>query len=601
MKRQLRALSSFLLGALTVFGADDYKPGPDSLPQPGIQKGEMLKDKYLAKDGSVFPGTEREYQIYLPAGLDTSKPAPFMVFQDGVIYQAPVVFDNLIAKKEIPPLIGIFIKPGVVPAANDNALPRFNRSYEYDSVTDNYSRFLIDEFLPAIKARHKLNLSDDPNARGIAGSSSGGICAFMVAWHRPDQFRRVFTSVGTYVGIHGADQLPVLVRKYEPKPIRIYLQSGENDNDLYCGDWWMANQMMERSLTWNGYDVNHTWGTGGHNQKHATAILPDVLRWLWKGYPDEPVKANPRGDAKWRGYEVIGLGQDWQIVTDDKAVKSNSTMPVEYFAHQMTSTADGSVWVGSRDKAVLKIDGATGAAGTNPFGDNLVCGTAAHPNGALVSSMTKATESRASANLLTLIDQSGKQVSKSSIRTLDHMAFTISGWGFGTTGMQVIGFRFGEARPIFEWPVALRIPPAPELPHPAPSALAISPDQTLLYVAMSDTADVWAFQITEDGKLANGSAFCVLEGSPYWIDGLCVDTNGWLYVATSLGIQVCDQAGRVNFIIPTPQQPYDVCFGGKDLSELFIACGDTIYKRKTKAHGYISGQMAPIKPPPPKL
>ena len=95
--------------------------------------------------------------------------------------------------------------------------------------------------------------------------------------------------------------------------------------------------------------------------------------------------------------------------------------------------------------------------------------------------------------------------------------------------------------------------------------------------------------------------------------GLCVDTNGWVYLTTSTGLQVCDQAGRVNFVVsvppcePDPFHTYsrfyvrNVCFGGKDLSELFIACGDKIYKRPTKAHGYISGQMAPIKPAPPKL
>ncbi len=236
----------------------------DSKPQPNVPKGTMLKDNYTAKESSVFPGTQREYQIYLPADFDKTKPAAFMVFQDGVIYQAPVVFDNLIAKKDIPPLVGIFIKPGAVPAANENALPRFNRSYEYDSVTDTYSRFLIDEFLPAIEAKHSLKLSADPNHAAISGNSSGGICAFMVAWHRPERFRRVFTGVGTYVGIHGADQLPVLVRKFEPKPLRVFLQSGTGDNNLYCGDWWMANQMMERSLTWAGYDVNHAWGEGGH-------------------------------------------------------------------------------------------------------------------------------------------------------------------------------------------------------------------------------------------------------------------------------------------------------------------------------------------------
>ncbi len=488
-----RFFSSLLvLAAASAFAADDYQPGPDSLPQAGVAKGEMLKDKYVAKDGSVFPGTEREYQIYLPVGLDTSKPAPFMVFQDGVIYQAPTVFDNLIAKKEIPPLIGIFVKPGVVPAANDNALPRFNRSYEYDSVTDSYSRFLIDEFLPAIKAKHKLNLSDDPNARGIAGSSSGGICAFMVAWHRPDQFRRVFTSVGTYVGIHGADQLPVLVRKHEPKPLKIYLQSGENDNNLYCGDWWMANQTMERSLSWNGYDVNHTWGTGGHNGKHATAIFPEVLRWLWKGYPEGPIKANPRGDAKWRGYEVIGDGAWAQVLN----------LSGDY----------------------LNVDTTGEVKATN------------QPNARCV---------RHDGKTFAQAETQGK-----------------------TTGM------------------------------------TLSPDQTLLYVAHRDWNYLECHQVKADGTLSHRQLYGQLDPlleAPVEPKGMCVDTNGWLYVATSLGIQVLDQAGRVNFILPTPKPPIDVCFGGKDLSELFIACGDTIYQRPTKAKGVVSGQQAPIKPPAPKL
>lgn len=456
----------------------------------------MVKDKYTAKEGSVFPGTEREYQIYLPAGLDASKPAPFMVFQDGVIYQAPVVFDNLIAKKEIPPLIGIFIKPGVVPAANENALPRFNRSYEYDSVTDTYSRFLIEEFLPAIKEKHKLNLSDDPNARGIAGSSSGGICAFMVAWHRPDQFRRVFTSVGTYVGIHGADQLAVLVRKHEPKPLRIHLQSGEGDNNLYCGDWWMANQMMERSLTWNGYDVSHTWGTGGHNQKHATAIFPDVLRGLWKGYPEEAVKANPRGDAKWRGYEVVGAGE-WETTNLGKAE---------------------------------------------------------------------------------FLDVNSQGV---------------------VTRSQVPNARsINQAGELFNEVPGLH----------ASSFTTLTPDQSQYYATVPLTNYITILRTAKNGSAALLEPYAQLESKHSSDDldiadagGLCVDTNGWLYVATSLGIQVLDQAGRVNFIIPTPKQPHDVCFGGKDLSELFIACGDAIYKRPTKAKGYISGQMAPIKPPPPKL
>ncbi|MEI6536233.1 MAG: hypothetical protein WCN98_12880, partial [Verrucomicrobiaceae bacterium] len=184
----------------SIFSAEPEFPlTEDSKPHADIPHGELIKGSYTTKDGSVFPGTEREYTIYLPAkegnadtvrtdheaGKSAHAPgSPFMVFQDGVICDAPVVFDNLIAKKDIPPLIGIFIKPGVVPAANENALPRYNRSYEYDSVSDTYSRFLLEEFLPAIEAKHGLKLSTDPNDAAISGNSSGGIFGSIIdLWH----------------------------------------------------------------------------------------------------------------------------------------------------------------------------------------------------------------------------------------------------------------------------------------------------------------------------------------------------------------------------------------------------------------------------------
>ena len=487
----------FLSVACTLAAEPEFPLTADSKPQADVPKGTMIKDTYTAKDGSVFPGTQRDYQIYLPAGHDASKPAAFMVFQDGVIYQAPVVFDNLIAKKDIPPLVGIFIKPGIVPAANDNALPRFNRSYEYDSITPTYSQFLIDEFLPAIEAKHGLKLSNDPNHAAISGNSSGGICAFMVAWHRPDRFRRVFTGVGTYVGIHGADQLPVLVRKFEPKPLRVFLQSGSGDNNLYCGDWWMANQMMERSLTWAGYDVNHAWGEGGHNQKHASQIFPDVLRWLWRDWQTNiEVKANPKGESKWKGYEVVGAGE-WE---DAKLGK----------AEHLHVSPEGVV----------------------------------------------------------------KSADEANSRSYNQK---------GTHFYKLPGLH-------------------------AESNTTLSPDQTLLYATVPMSNYLFSLRVLPDGESGYPQPFVKLEPKPSHDEyeyaqacGLSVDTNGWLYVATALGIQVCDQAGRVNFILPTPKQPLDVCFGGKDLSELFIACGDTIYKRPTKAKGVVSGQQPPIKPPLPKL
>ena len=105
-----------------------------------------------------------------------------------------------------------------------------------------------------------IRLSQDGNDRAIGGSSSGAICAFTAAWERPDAFRRVFSAIGTYVGLRGGNVYPTLIRKYEPKPIRVFLQDGSNDLNIYGGDWWMANQEMERALTFAGYEVNHVWG-----------------------------------------------------------------------------------------------------------------------------------------------------------------------------------------------------------------------------------------------------------------------------------------------------------------------------------------------------
>lgn len=606
------SIALLLLSAFSFAVEPEFPLSADSQPQPDVPKGTLLKDTYTAKEDSVFPGTQRDYQIYLPAGFDKAKPAAFMVFQDGVIYQAPIVFDNLIAKKDIPPLVGIFIKPGVVPAANDNALPRFNRSYEYDSITPTYSQFLIDEFLPAIEAKHGLKLSTDPNHTAIAGNSSGGICAFMAAWHRPDRFRRIFTGVGTYVGIHGADQLPVLVRKFEPKPLRVFLQSGTGDNNLYCGDWWMANQMMERSLTWAGYDVNHAWGEGGHNQKHASQIFPDVLRWLWRDWQTNiEVKANPKGESKWKGYEVVGDGE-WERVLHEPATDHNRGLRTE-----MTSTADGSVYVhkGAIEENVtsfVRLDTDGGKQEVKVRAKVSVSGFRAGPNGCLRLFCDVEPPNR----FARIVDVSpnGKVVREITFGDKDneydppctnHGGICCDSLGrlyFAGCNDALIGrinvdgtYQYLHGQ---EW--------HSEVLGSSAGLICLSPDQTLLYIAnRGDRID--CVQLRSELPLFQHPQHFYLTANPYGMPfpvithAMCVDTNGWLYVATSLGIQVCDQAGRVNFILPTPKPALDVCFGGKDLSELFIACGDTIYKRPTKAKGVVSGQQPPIKPAPPKL
>src|SRR5947207_8032054 len=219
-----------------------------SADDPAIPKGEVTK--YTFENSKIFPGTVRDYWVYVPKQYDPAKPACVWVNQDGPQFGAvalnrertavtgPGVFDRLIAAKEMPVTIGVFVAPGVVKAPNDQALDRFNRSYEFDGLSDEYARFLIDELLPHIIADQKLNISNDPNDRCIAGSSSGAIAAFTAAWERNDSFHRVFSAIGTYVDLRGGNIYPSLIRKFEAKPIRIYLQDGSNDNNHYGGDWW---------------------------------------------------------------------------------------------------------------------------------------------------------------------------------------------------------------------------------------------------------------------------------------------------------------------------------------------------------------------------
>ncbi len=293
----------------------EFPVGPDSKPQEGVPKGEVLKFSF--DKSKIFPGTFRDYWVYIPSQYSPDKPACVYVNQDGVRYEAPVVFDNLIHKKEMPVTIGVFVMHGRVLAANaETALDRFNRSYEYDGLGDNYARFVLEELLPDVEMRkasdgRAIRLSKNGNDRAIGGSSSGAIAAFTAAWERPDAFSRVFSAIGTYVGLRGGDRYPTLIRKYEPKPIRVFLQDGSNDLNNYGGDWWMANQLMERALVFSGYEVQHAWADGAHDAKHATAVFPDAMRWLWKDWP-KPVKTGPTKNNTLN--DLLIPGQDWQLV-----------------------------------------------------------------------------------------------------------------------------------------------------------------------------------------------------------------------------------------------------------------------------------------------
>jgi enterochelin esterase family protein len=272
---------SFLLLTSPVLA--QYKHGPDSMEHPDVPKGKVTKHTWKSE---IFPGTERDWWLYVPAQYDPKLPACVMVFQDGGSYvntkgdfRVPIVFDNLIHKKEMPVTIGIFISPGTFPAEQGQK-PRSNRSFEYDTLSKQYAEFLEKEILPEVSKSY--NLRKDAAGRAICGISSGGICAFTVAWEMPDLFSKVLSHVGSFTNIRGGDVYPGKIRKTPKKPIRVFLQAGEKDLDNEHGNWPLANQQMALALKFKGYDYKFEMGREGHNGKHGGAILPESLRWLWR-------------------------------------------------------------------------------------------------------------------------------------------------------------------------------------------------------------------------------------------------------------------------------------------------------------------------------
>jgi predicted alpha/beta superfamily hydrolase len=302
-------IASVAPGALAATIGDVYRLGPDSEAQPGVPQGKVTDWEKLPC--SAYPGTLHDFCVYVPAQYDPAKPASLMIFQDGQAWlrlsgdiRAPHVFDNLIYRREIPVTIVVFINPGRTPeqpvaTGSEWGDHSSNRPQEYNAVDDKYARVVVDELLPVIYQRYSISRNPDDHA--IGGASSGAIAAFTVAWNRPDQFHKVLSTVGSFVNIRGGDAYPGLIRAAEPKPIRVYLLDGVNDNRGMRGkgtdakydprwDWHALNIQMQAALQEKGYDVNYCWGIGPHSQNMAGAMLPEMLRWLWRDYPrtDDP-------------------------------------------------------------------------------------------------------------------------------------------------------------------------------------------------------------------------------------------------------------------------------------------------------------------------
>jgi gluconolactonase len=563
---------------------ENYPVDPASVEQAGVPKGEVLK--FVFDKSKIFPGTWREYWVYIPAQYKPDEPACVYVNQDGIQWKAPTVFDNLIAKKEMPVTIGIFVMHGKVKAANENeALDRFNRSFEYDGLGDAYAKFLLEELLPEVEKQktsngRTINLSKNGNDRAIGGSSSGAVCAFTAAWERPDAFSRVFSTIGTYVGLRGAERYPTLIRKFEPKPIRVYLQDGSNDLNIYAGDWWMANMTMLRALTFAGYEVTSQWGGGGHNGKQGTALFPEAMRYLWKDWPQR-VKSGATKNQMLA--DLIVPDSEWELVGEGYRFSEGPTanQAGEIFYQDIPNGVTYKVDVNGK---LSSFNAASENASGTEFGKDGQRYEVAQKTKSIVKydAQGKKTDiaTDIAGNDLTVSESGNVYVTVPEGREKPGSIYLIRPNGGGEKIQVDKGLVF-------------------------PNGLALSPDQTLLYVAESATHWIWAYQIQPDGTLINKQRFGWLHvrdnDDNAWADGLTCDRDGRIYVATRAGVQILDQTGRVNAIIPTPNGAVsNVAFGGKDFNTLYVTANDKVYRRKLNTKG-ANNWDKPNKPATPKL
>jgi len=294
--------------------------GRDSYPQPGVPRGKLSAQMVL--ESQVYRGWKVSYWVYAPPGVDPAVPAPFMLWQDGHRFVFPgnpyrllTVVENLVHQNKIPAIVLVFIAPGYIGDFDNSAyVPNANvnrmRSILYDTVNDDYNKMVLGEILPSVEKLYKLRTDDYSRASG--GQSSGGICAFNMAWWRPDAFSRVLSRIGSFAALqwrHGQENpngrfgldnptdildsgqtYPVLVRFRERKNIRVWLQDGNHDQEIPPGSWPLQNIQLANSLKMREYDFHFSFGNAQHNTAHGDAELPEAMAWLWRGY--DPAKTS---------------------------------------------------------------------------------------------------------------------------------------------------------------------------------------------------------------------------------------------------------------------------------------------------------------------
>lgn len=564
---------TLLAFAALLLHAQEYPLGADHERHPGVPVGKVTK---YTLTGKIYPGTTRDYWVYVPAQYDAAKPAAVLVVQDGGgwvtdtgRFRAHIVMDNLIHQGAIPVTIGIFVNPGVLPALNPDAQDRFNRSFEYDAMTDRYARFLAEDLLPAVAKDY--NLSKDPNDHAIAGSSSGASAALIAAWNRPDLFNRVISYIGSFTNLRGSQTLSSLIRKTEPKPLRIFLQDGRNDQSIYAGSWFRANEDISMSLNYAGYDSTFVIGNEAHNGIHGSAILPDALKWIWRDYP-APIKKGTRPIE-----QFIDATKGWELLSQGHSFTEGPTADKEGNVFFTDARGDKLWKIAVDGKATLFKDRAGFVSGMD-FGSD-----------------GKLYAARREPKQIIAIDMAGKETVIVDGADANDLAVTAKGEIY-YTDPNAHKLWFVDAqhnkRQVHE---GIQFP----------NGITLTPDQSMVIVADSGDRWVWSFQRAADGSLINGEPFHRLEIQDQTprssADGLAVDTEGFLYVTTNLGLQIVDPPGRVNAILnkPQPGSLSNVAFGGPNLDYLYVTAGDKVYRRLAKRKGVNAWTV--VKPPRPRL
>lgn len=556
-----------------------WEPHPDAVVHAGVPQGKVTR--MAPWKSKLFPDTTRDWSIYVPAQYKPDQPAALMIFQDGERmrdvkgrWRIPTVFDNLIARGDMPPTIGVFINPG-----HDESRPRkngrhSNRGFEYDSLGDRYVRFLLEEIIPEVRKHYSI--SDDPEMHAIGGSSSGAICAFTSAWERTDFFRKVYSSVGSFTNLRGGNIYPALVRKSEPKPIRVYMADTSGDVDNKFGSWPWANQRMASALKYMGYDTRFDWAEGyAHNADFGSSKFPDAMKWLWRKETHTPV-INTKGDlgGDLTLLDLLIHGESWELVADDLG-----------FADALCADKHGNLYFcDMRAPSVVRISAADDSR--KLIAEEAVSGLEFSPDGSLLYACQGSKNRVISINPVT---GEAKTVAE-GVKPND-LAVTSDGLILitetGAKQVTRINPENGEATPV-------------DTGINKPNGIALSNDGGTLAVSDYGGTHTWTFRVNAGAELDakmptmpmrlridSKGEFRFNEPPPYVStskgDGMAVDKRGRYYVTSDLGVQIFDPTGRPCGVLPKVDrdQPLTTCMlAGKDHNTLYIAHGKRIYRRK---------------------